>query len=139
MHSIRKLHSLIDHLIRLFKNASYKVSSLKANSCMCLNKLLHKARTMTLDVWFISDYITQILQICVEMLQSINTYVKGRGGVRPGKSCILSTSGKFRILQCPQNTLIRHKGQWDSILHCQLFFLHPNSKVQNIWLKMSSK
>ena len=30
---------------------------------------------------------------------------------RPGKSCKLSSSGKFRILQCPQNSVIRDKGQ----------------------------
>ena len=26
---------------------------------------------------------------------------------RPGKSCKLSSSGKFRALQCPQNSVIR--------------------------------
>ena len=49
---------------------------------MCLNKLLYKARTMTFKVWFISDYITQILQISFEMLQSILHLCKkgwGRG------------------------------------------------------------
>ena len=30
---------------------------------------------------------------------------------RPGKSYKLSSSGKFRILQCPQNSMIRVKGQ----------------------------
>ena len=30
---------------------------------------------------------------------------------RPGKSCKLSSSGKFRALQCPQNSVIRNKGR----------------------------
>ena len=30
---------------------------------------------------------------------------------RPGKSCILSTNGKLRILQYPQNSMIHDKGQ----------------------------
>ena len=29
----------------------------------------------------------------------------------PGKSCKSSLSGKFRILQCPQNSVIRDEGQ----------------------------
>ena len=30
---------------------------------------------------------------------------------RPEKSCKSSSSGKLRILQCPQNSVIRSKGQ----------------------------
>ena len=30
---------------------------------------------------------------------------------RPGKSCESSSSGKFRALQCPQNSVIHDKGQ----------------------------
>ena len=33
---------------------------------------------------------------------------------RPGKSCELSSSGKFRALQCPSNSVIRDKG-WTEI------------------------
>ena len=29
---------------------------------------------------------------------------------RPGKSCKMSSSGKFRDLQCPQNSAIHNKG-----------------------------
>ena len=35
---------------------------------------------------------------------------------RPGKSCKLSSSSKFRILQCPQNSVIPDKGQRETCL-----------------------
>ena len=35
-------------------------------------------------------------------------------GSRPGNSCKLSSSGKFKNLQCPQNSVIRDKG-WPEI------------------------
>ena len=37
--------------------------------------------------------------------------MRERSMARPGKSCKLSSSGKLGILQCPQNSVIRNKGQ----------------------------
>ena len=39
-----------------------------------------------------------------------------------GNSCKLSSRGKFRILQCPQNNMIRDKGQRET---CVLTLCHP--------------
>ena len=46
------------------------------------------------------NYLRDMKQILYDM-----------GPLRPGKSCKLHSSGKFRILQCPQNSMIRVKGQ----------------------------
>ena len=45
------------------------------------------------------------------------TLIFGLGWARPGKSCQFSSRGKFRILQCPQNSVIRDKGRRES---CEL-------------------
>ena len=42
---------------------------------------------------------------------------------------------KYSILHPPTSNLVYPT----NILHCKLFFLHPNSKVHDIFLKMSSK
>ena len=38
------------------------------------------------------------------------------GKTRPGKSCKSSSSGKFWILHCPQNSVIRDKGQRETCI-----------------------
>ena len=45
---------------------------------------------------------------------------------RPGKSCKSSLSGKFRILQCSQNSVIHNKGQREtSVLNVGVKWWNP--------------
>ena len=56
---------------------------------------------------------------------------------RPGKSCNSSSSGKFRILQCPQNSVIRDKGQRETCVlnvgvawwNPQILIAYPQSRA----------
>ena len=48
-------------------------------------------------------------------------------GDRPGKSCKLSSSEKFRISQCPQNSVIRDKVQRESsVLNVGVAWWNPH-------------
>ena len=56
---------------------------------------------------------------------------------RPGKSCKLSSSGKFRALQCPQNSVIPHIGWTEMYVlnvvvtwwNPQILMAYPQSKA----------